>query len=48
MNVISLSLKLVVLIAVGFVVKKLKVLPQGFEKALTRLLGSIQVPVRVK
>ena len=44
LNVISLSLKLVVLIAVGFVIKKLKVLPQGFEKALTRILLDVSLP----
>lgn len=41
---ISLSLKLVILIAVGFLIKKLKVLPEGFEKPLTRLLLDIALP----
>ncbi len=44
MSVISLSLKLVILIVVGFVVKKIKVLPAGFEKGLTRLLLDVALP----
>lgn len=44
MSVISLSLKLVILIVVGFAVKKLKVLPAGFEKGMTRLLLDVALP----
>ena len=47
MTVLSLSLKLLVFIAVGFVCRKLRVLGDGFDKLLNRFLMAVPLPCMI-
>ncbi len=47
MTVFQLSLKLMLFIAVGYAARKLKVMQDGFDKALTRFVMAIPLPCMV-
>ena len=47
MTVFQLSLKLILFIAVGYAARKLKVMQDGFDKALTRFVMAIPLPCMV-
>ncbi len=47
MTVLQLSLKLMLFIAVGYVARRLKVMQDGFDKALTRFVMAIPLPCMV-
>ena len=47
MTVFQLSLKLMLFIAVGYAARRLRVMPDGFDKALTRFVMAIPLPCMV-
>ena len=47
MTVLQLSLKLMLFIAVGYAARKLKVMADGFDKALTRFVMAVPLPCMV-
>ena len=47
MTVFQLSLKLMLFIAVGWLIRRLKVMPDGFDKALTRFVMAVPLPCMV-
>lgn len=47
MTVLQLTIKLVIFIAVGFVARKLKVMPDGFDRMLTRFVMAIPLPCMI-
>lgn len=47
MTVLQLSVKLMLFIAVGYLIRRLKVLPDGFDKALTRFVMAVPLPCMV-
>lgn len=47
MSVFELSLKLVILISVGYVARKLRVMADGFDKLLTRFVMAIPLPCMI-
>lgn len=47
MTVLQLSLKLVLMIAVGFLARKLRVMGDGFDKLLSRFLMAIPLPCMI-
>jgi predicted permease len=47
MTVLQLSLKLMIYIAVGYAARRLKVMQDGFDKALTRFVMAIPLPCMV-
>ncbi len=47
MTVLQLSLKLMLFIAVGYLARRLKVMQDGFDKALTRFVMAIPLPCMV-
>ena len=47
MTVLLLSLRIVIFIAVGFVARKLKVMPDGFDKMLSRFVMAIPLPCMI-
>ncbi len=47
MTVMELAAKLMIFIAVGFVARKLKVMPDGFDKMLTRFVLAIPIPCMI-
>ena len=47
MTVLQLAIKLVIFIAVGYIARKLKVMPDGFDKMLTRFVMAIPLPCMI-
>ena len=47
MSVIQLALKLVILIGVGYAARKLRVMPDGFDKMLSRFVMAIPLPCMI-
>lgn len=47
MTVFELALKLMIFIAVGFAARKLKIMPDGFDKMLTRFVMAIPLPCMI-
>lgn len=47
MSVLQLSLKLILLIGVGFLARKLKVMGDGFDKQLSRFLMAVPLPCMI-
>ena len=47
MTVLQLTLKLVIFIAVGFTARKLRVMPDGFDRMLTRFVMAIPLPCMI-
>lgn len=47
MTVLSLAVKLMLFIAVGYVARKLKVMPDGFDKMLTRFVMAVPIPCMI-
>lgn len=47
MTVLQLALKLVLFIAVGYAARKLKIMPDGFDKMLTRFVMAIPLPCMI-
>lgn len=47
MTVLELALKLMIFIAVGYVARKLRVMPDGFDKMLTRFVMAIPLPCMI-
>lgn len=47
MTVMQLALKLVILISIGYIARKLKVMPDGFDKMLTRFVMAIPLPCMI-
>ncbi len=47
LTVLQLTLKLVIFIAVGFAARKLRVMPDGFDRMLTRFVMAIPLPCMI-
>ena len=47
MTVLELSLRLLLFIAVGFLARKLKIMPDGFDRALSRFVLAIPLPCMI-
>lgn len=47
MTVLQLAIKLILFIAVGYAARKLKVMPDGFDKMLTRFVMAIPLPCMI-
>jgi len=47
MTVFQLAIKLLIYIAIGFVARKAKIMPQGFERQLSRFLMAIPLPCMI-
>ena len=47
MTVLQLSIKLMLFIAVGYAARRLKVMADGFDKALTRFVMAVPLPCMV-
>lgn len=47
MTVLQLAMKLVIFIAIGYVARKLRVMPDGFDKMLTRFVMAIPLPCMI-
>lgn len=47
MTVLEISLRLLIFIAVGFVARKVKVIPEGFSRMFTKFVMAVPLPCMI-